>query len=219
MAKDLPYFKFFCSEWSDGDITLEDYETQGVFINVCAYYWSKEGNVSYDNLLKKFRHAKKIVIELTKNNFIKVKEKDNSIYIGFLDEQFKERKSLSKKNADNARKRWGSKEERPHSDRNTTASHSQCQNDAIKRREEKKRKEKKREDLLNNFSWIDDVAKRKSLDVERVKIYLGTFVDDLIAKDDFDKEIREVKRHFVNWLNKQDTKKKPGRATFNNPII
>ena len=42
MAKSLPYFKFFCSEWSDGDITLEDYQTQGLFINICAYYWSNE---------------------------------------------------------------------------------------------------------------------------------------------------------------------------------
>ena len=33
MAKDLPYFKFFCSEWNDGDITLEDFNLQGLFIN------------------------------------------------------------------------------------------------------------------------------------------------------------------------------------------
>ena len=42
MAKDLPYFKFFCSEWNDGDITLEDFKTQGLFINICSYYWSNE---------------------------------------------------------------------------------------------------------------------------------------------------------------------------------
>ena len=48
MAKDLPYFKFFCSEWNDGDITLESYEAQGVFINICSYYWSNECNVNFD---------------------------------------------------------------------------------------------------------------------------------------------------------------------------
>ena len=55
MAKDLPYFKFFCSEWSDGDITLEDFETQGLFINICAYYWSNECIVSLDKVNKKFK--------------------------------------------------------------------------------------------------------------------------------------------------------------------
>ena len=46
MAKDLPYFKFFCSEWNDGDITLESYKIQGLFINVCSYYWSNECDLS-----------------------------------------------------------------------------------------------------------------------------------------------------------------------------
>lgn len=50
MAKDLPYFKFFCSEWNDGDITLESYKTQGIFINICSYYWSNECDVTLKNL-------------------------------------------------------------------------------------------------------------------------------------------------------------------------
>ena len=54
MAKDLPYFKFFVSEWNDGDITLEDFETQGLFINLCAYYWSNECEITLTKAIKKF---------------------------------------------------------------------------------------------------------------------------------------------------------------------
>ena len=59
MAKDLPYFKFFCSEWNDGDITLEDYEIQGLFINICSYYWSSGCEVSLQKVKKRFRNEDK----------------------------------------------------------------------------------------------------------------------------------------------------------------
>ena len=40
MAEKLPYFKFFTGEWANGSITLESFAVQGVFINVCCFYWS-----------------------------------------------------------------------------------------------------------------------------------------------------------------------------------
>lgn len=95
MAKDLPYFKFFCSEWNDGDITLESYENQGLFINICSYYWSNECDVSLGKLLKKFKGFDKIINELIEENLIKVDD-DNNIIISFLDEQRQERLELSK---------------------------------------------------------------------------------------------------------------------------
>lgn len=97
MAKDLPYFKFYCSEWSDGDITLESYETQGLFINICAYYWSNECVVSYDKLLKKFRGSESIIKELISLQIIKLN--DINVYISFLDEQLFEREVKSKKSS------------------------------------------------------------------------------------------------------------------------
>ena len=56
MARELPYFKFFVSEWNDGDITLESLECQGLFINICSYYWSNECDLTIEKLLKKFKH-------------------------------------------------------------------------------------------------------------------------------------------------------------------
>jgi len=87
MAKDLPYFKFFCSEWSDGDITLEDYETQGLFINICAYYWSNECVLELSKLKKRFKENAVLIELLINNNLIKVN--DNIVFINFLNEQKK----------------------------------------------------------------------------------------------------------------------------------
>jgi len=137
MAKDLPYFKFFCSEWNDGDITLESYKTQGVFINICSYYWSNECDVTLKNLKKKFRSNTEDIDYLIKEGLIKSKE--DYISISFLDEQCIERGKLSSTNSKNAKSRWD--KVRDECDRNATASDSQCESDAIKKRKEKKRKE------------------------------------------------------------------------------
>ena len=42
MAKELPYFRFYPSEWLEGDITLENEKTQGFFMLLCAWYWKKD---------------------------------------------------------------------------------------------------------------------------------------------------------------------------------
>lgn len=91
MAKDLPYFKFYCSEWSDGDISLEDMNIQGLFINVCAYYWSNEGVLTLSKCMKKFKLVPESDFKvLIKSNIIKVDNNDN-IIINFLNEQLQER--------------------------------------------------------------------------------------------------------------------------------
>ena len=98
MAKDLPYFKFFCSEWNDGDITLETYEHQGLFINICSYYWSNECNVPYDKLLKRFRGCDDLLNDLSAAGLFKIVE-GRYLSISFLDEQQEEREETSKKNS------------------------------------------------------------------------------------------------------------------------
>ncbi|QQO97095.1 hypothetical protein Nekkels1_89 [Cellulophaga phage Nekkels_1] len=94
MAKDLPYFKFFCSEWNDGDITLEDYDVQGVFINICSYYWSKECDATKKLIYKRFKNEKDIVDYIVEEGFIKFNNEHLSIK--FLDEQFTDLESSSK---------------------------------------------------------------------------------------------------------------------------
>ena len=69
MAKDLPYFKFYSSEWNDGDITLEDYHTQGAFINICSYYWSRECSLEKVKLYKRFRDCQGALDFLFESSF------------------------------------------------------------------------------------------------------------------------------------------------------
>jgi len=101
MAKDLPYFKFYCSEWTDGDITLEDLKTQGLFINICSYYWSRECQVSLQNIQKRFRNNSKQLQNLLKAKIIK--ESGDNVLIQFLDKQWLEREKIKLRNQKNGK--------------------------------------------------------------------------------------------------------------------
>ena len=144
MAKDLPYFKFFVSEWSDGDITLESYEVQGVFINVCSYYWSNGCDVSYSKLIKKFKDCTESVDVLENEGIIKIE--GEMVFINFLDEQLGDRKQTSKKNSDagkaSAEKRRLAKIEQEANKDSTGVEIPLNTNPTNKKREEKKREEK-----------------------------------------------------------------------------
>lgn len=105
MAKDLPYFKFVISEWNDGDVTICSMEAQGLFINICSIYWSKEGNLSLTTAKRRFKDCNTTVWdELIAEGVIKIV--DDNIRINFLDEQLAERKQLSVTNSKNVTKRW-----------------------------------------------------------------------------------------------------------------
>lgn len=96
MAKDSPWFKFKVSEWSDGDISLEPYAVQGLFVSVCAYYWSRECDVKYEQLLKKFgQKLNKVDKFLEKNG--------ECVSIKFLDEQWAERAKKAKSSSENGK--------------------------------------------------------------------------------------------------------------------
>ena len=145
MAKDLPYFKFFVSEWNDGDITLEDYHSQGVFINVCSYYWSNECNLTYKKLKKRFLNDFNTIDSLIEEGLIKVN--GDYVSINFLDEQQEERFEKSKKSSAagkiSAEKRRLAKLNQQESNTNPTPVEIPLNtNPTIKRREEKKREEK-----------------------------------------------------------------------------
>ncbi len=104
MAKELPYFKFYTSEWLDGDITLEDYKTQGLFINLCALYWSKEGDLYLNKMKKRFRILPNECFENLINEELIAINNEGKIEIAFLDEQMTERVTKSQKNSINGKK-------------------------------------------------------------------------------------------------------------------
>ena len=155
MAKELPYFKFFVSEWNDGDITLEDYETQGLFINLCAYYWSNECEITLTKSKKKFRNCGDDSFNyLIENDIIKVE--NDIIIINFLDEQKDERLESSKRKSKggkaSAEARKLKKLTESQQETNTSSTESQqvlnsCSTEVQVLREEKRREEEIRKEV------------------------------------------------------------------------
>lgn len=103
MSKELPFFKFTSNEWLTGDINFEDYEIQGLFIAVCATYWSKDCSITLPKLKQRLSNAKDEQWQcLIDGGYIKV-TKDN-VSIAFLDEQIQELSEQRNKRVEAGRK-------------------------------------------------------------------------------------------------------------------
>ncbi len=111
MAKGLPYFKFVSTEWLTGNISLEALEIQGLYINICALYWQRDGRLELSEV--EHRYKRKVLIAKLSDRFLKIT--DGFISIDFLDEQLTERQQLSKTNKMNGQKggRPSSEEKKP----------------------------------------------------------------------------------------------------------
>lgn len=193
MAKDLPYFKFFVSEWNDGDITLEDYKIQGLFINVCAYYWSRECDLDYTTLLKKFKHNVKDINNIIESNLVKLD--GDKILINFLDEQMNERKSKSLINRENGKK-GGRPKKQTKTENKPNALNSLTETKGNKKREEKKREEKipSKELFLSYAS-----EKYSNCDLDKVGLKYESWMANN-WKDGNNKEIKNWKTKLLNTL-------------------
>lgn len=100
MAKNLPYFKFITSDWLTGDITFEDLCTQGLFINICALYWQRDGKLTVEEINHRYKNPE--LLKSLIGRYIKVKT--GNISVKFLDEQFEETEYISKRNSENGKK-------------------------------------------------------------------------------------------------------------------
>jgi len=200
MAKELPYFKFFVSEWSDGDITLEDMEVQGLFINLCAYYWSNECNLTLTKAKKRFRNVSELGFEnLIENKIISVK--NDVIKINFLNEQRKDRGAKSLINRQNGSK-GGRPKKNPSGFNSLTENITETKAKQKAIREDKKREDKKRED--NSIPAYDDflkhaVSKIENLDKKAVKLKFDSWIEN-DWKDGNNKPILNWKAKLTNTV-------------------
>lgn len=101
MAKNFPYFKFIASEWLTGNIVFEPFDVQGIFINICALYWAKDGILSIEDLNKRYKNSELILI-LISNGYIIVEK--GFISIDFLNEQLQEANHISFINSEKGKK-------------------------------------------------------------------------------------------------------------------
>jgi len=101
MAKELPYFKFEPAEYLTKDISFCSLSAQGLFINICSYYWQRNCKLTKEQLLKRLNHENELN-ELIQEGVIDLI--DNNIFIKFLDNQLNEVEIKSKTNSINGGK-------------------------------------------------------------------------------------------------------------------
>lgn len=219
MAKDLPYFKFFCSEWNDGDITLEDMNVQGLFINVCSYYWSNECILPLTRLKKRFKTFDKEIQTLVKEGLIKVE--NDFVVINFLNEQKEERTKQSKQKSKGGKASAEARKLKKLQQKvNRTSTENQhvlnsCSTESQLLRKEEKRREKKRKeeiifiknDLFNSNQWKESITRIYNCKLIEVEKYLTIFLDEQEIDGNLNRELKEIKTHFRSWFKLQPFKK------------
>ena len=98
--KELPYFKFYPSQWITGNISFLTFEEQGAFMKACCFYWAQECKL-------KTQQVKRIIPEELYNSLLDnglIKSDGEFIIISWLDEQLEERQKRHKANVKNGRK-------------------------------------------------------------------------------------------------------------------
>lgn len=170
MAKELPFFKFFVSEWNDGKIVDCSMEAQGLFINLCSLYWSRSGSLDIATakrkLCQRYANAYK---ELVSAKIIKVS--GGEISIGFLNEQFEDSNKRSEKNRQIALDGWKKRA-------SALPTHSERIANAMPLREEKRREENKREDIEPLLTSINLFLQRKSQNTMDVQYMVQQWLDE-----------------------------------------
>lgn len=102
MATELPFYKFEVLPYLTGDICLERWELQGIFNNVCAFYWSKNCDVSFVVLKKRYAGFENLIEELINLDIFKVD--GDYLSIDFLNEQWASKETQKIVNTINGKK-------------------------------------------------------------------------------------------------------------------
>jgi hypothetical protein len=93
MAKELPYFQFEPAEYLTKDVSFCSLSAQGLFVNICAYYWQRQCDLTKEQFLRRFNFINEFE-ELIKEGVIDVI--DGIIKIKFLDNQYIKATEFSK---------------------------------------------------------------------------------------------------------------------------
>jgi hypothetical protein len=84
MAKELPYFKFEPAEYLTKNISFCSLSAQGLFVNICSYYWQRNCSLTKDQLLRRLNYETEFN-ELVEEGIIDLI--NDNISIKFLDAQ------------------------------------------------------------------------------------------------------------------------------------
>lgn len=138
MNKKLDWFKFSATDWLSGSVQLLSDGEKGTFIDLIAMIWKEQGSVNVDKVLyRKLRIDNATACDRI-DSYCELGilvMRDNKLSIKFLDNQIEDIQTTSKKNSENAKKRWDKKK-------------NEC--DRMPIREDKIREEEKRTDNKKN---------------------------------------------------------------------
>jgi hypothetical protein len=214
MAKELPYFKFEPAEYLTKDVSFCSLAAQGLFINLCSYYWQRNCTLTKDQFLKRLNFENELEELITEGAIDLI---NNDIYINFLDVQFEEVKVKSKTNKVN-----GSKGGRPVKNPIITEPITEnkpngnpIESESKGIREDKIREDEiRKENIINNnefskickesFQWIEITSMQNRVNPEAISFFLNNFESHLITMEEQKKTLKEFKEHFSHWLRKQD---------------
>jgi hypothetical protein len=101
MAKELPYFQFEPAEYLTKDVSFCSLSAQGLFINLCAYYWQRECSLTKEQILRRLNYPKELN-ELITEGVIDLE--NENIIIKFLDVQYDNATTKSRINSENGAK-------------------------------------------------------------------------------------------------------------------
>lgn len=183
MAKELPYFKFEPSEWENGIIQICSRESKGLFIDICAMYWSRLGDLPYKLVLQKLCNGNPNALhELMQEQVFSIA--DEQIVIKFLDIQLSEFGHKSDQASKAAKARWS--KHNKNKGENADAMQTHSKRNAI--REEKKREEKII--IPSVFEFIDYCkSKQPNIDESHAKLKFEQWVENG-WKDGYNKPIK-----------------------------
>ena len=216
MAKELPYFKFEPAEYLTKDISFCSLSAQGLFINICSYYWQRGCVLSKEQLLRRLNYPNELD-ELISEGVIDLIE--NDISIKFLNSQLEDVGKTSKTNSVNGSK--GGRPKKNPNDSETKATLNPNESETITEikgiREDKIKEdnkpityniEKAIEICLKDLEWINSASKTCDLKEVHFPIALKDFKEHCISGgSNEDRTIKDFKYHFVNWVKIKKTLK------------
>lgn len=215
MAKELPYFKFEPAEYLTKDISFCSLSAQGLFINICSYYWQRGCSLNKEQLLRRLNYPKELD-ELIQEGVIDLIE--NSISIKFLNIQLNDVEKVSVTNSNNGKKGGRPPKINPlESENKPTALNSLKPNESETKgiREDNIREDKKLiittytiekaiEICLRDLEWVSEVEKNYNLKSEHFTPAFNDFKSHCVSigKNE-ERTIFDFKYHFVNWVKKK----------------
>ena len=228
--KELPYFRFTPSEWQNGKISLEDYELQGFFIQVCCYYWISDCSITLAMLSKRYRYDKALIEQCIDLGIFEHDKVTDFITISFLNEQF-DSLSEARKRRQYAGSQGGTKKGANYSNAKAKLKQSCSYKDKDKDKDKDERENTETpppqnydfsiptseiEKYMNSqeqIMWFESYCMNNHLTPEQLQKKITEFVKDLQDKNITTKEKKDLFSHFTNWNNGKQRQNKSTNYT------